>query len=246
MAGLAHEVWRQLCAFAEQNPGEFTPETRDNATGWLWEGPAAGLMSRASPDTAEDDLRRAREYLKASRMLVNVRGYQSGGVQSACFICREWHAEPAGHVRVMPEGRPNAPERKPSPPPAAATAGAAFEDLPGPASDLLARAGELAAQNTRLQDEAEQLAAENARLRAENTRLRDAARKVTELLAEFQDLVSLQPGARSHSATRYRPPGRHYAAPYRLHLRASVDDGWSVSGRPYRRFTHVAATRYGH
>lgn len=185
--GLAHEVWQQLHALAEQNPGKFTPDTRDGHTGWLWEGPAAGLVSRAAPDAAQDDLRLAREYLKASGMLVRVRGYQSGGTQPTYFIRREWHAERTGNVRVLPEGTPHPPERKPGPPPAAAKAGTRSEDLPGPAKDLQSRAGELADENTRLQDEAEELAAENARLRAENNRLRAAVRKVTELLAEFRD-----------------------------------------------------------
>ena len=203
-AGLAHEVWRQLCALAEQNPGEFSSETRDGDTGWLWEGPAAGLVSRAAPDTGEDDLQLAREYLKASGMLVNVRGYQSGGTQPTYFIRREWHADRTGNVRVIPEGTPHPPEHKPGLPPAAATAGTLPGDLSGPAKDPQSRADELAAENTRLQDEAEQLAAENARLRAENNRLRAAVRKVTELLAGFQDLVSLQPGARSRLAAEPR------------------------------------------
>jgi hypothetical protein len=186
-AGLAHEVWRQLCALAEQNPGEFTPGTRDGDQGWLWEGPAAGLMSRAAPDTATDDLHLAREYLKASGMLVNVRGYQSDGEQATYFIRRDWHADRTGNVRVIPEGTPHPPERTAGPPPA--SAGTASKDQTGPDNDLRRRAGELAAENTRLQDEAEQLAAENARLRTENNRLRAAVRKVTELLAGFQDLV---------------------------------------------------------
>jgi hypothetical protein len=197
-AGLAHEVWGQLCVLAEQNPGEFTSETRDGDTGWLWEGTAAGLVSRAAPDTVQDDLQLAREYLKASGMLVNVRGYQ-GETQPTYFICREWHAERTGNVRVIPEVTPHRPERTPGPPPTAATAGALPEDLSGPAKELQSRAGELAAENTRLQDEAEELAAENARLRAENNRLRAAVHEVTELLAGFQDL-----GARSRLAAEPR------------------------------------------
>ncbi|MDR0344800.1 MAG: hypothetical protein LBI49_17120 [Nocardiopsaceae bacterium] len=191
-AGLAHEVWQQLCALAEQNPGEFTPETSDGDPGWLWEGAPSGLVSRAAPDTAQDDLQLAREYLKTSGMLVNVRGRQSGGTQPTYFIRREWHAERTGNVRVIPDGTPHPPERKPGPRPAAATAGTLPEDLSDPVKDLQSRADRLAAENARLQDEAEELAAENARLRAENNRLRAAARKVTKLLAEFQDLASLR------------------------------------------------------
>jgi hypothetical protein len=185
-AGLAHEVWRQLCALAEQSPGEFTPETRDGDTGWLWQGAAAGLVSRAAPDTAQDDLQLAREYLKATGMLVNVRGYQSGGTQPTYFICREWHTERTGNVRVIPDGTPHPAERKPARPAAAATAGTEPQELSDPAKDLQSRAHELAAENTRLQDEAEELAAANSRLRAENNRLRALVRKVTELLAEFR------------------------------------------------------------
>ncbi|MBO0807403.1 MAG: hypothetical protein J2P32_03760 [Actinobacteria bacterium] len=190
-AGLAHEVWQQLCALAEQNPGEFTPETRDGDAGWLCEGPAAGLVSRAAPDAAQEELQPAREYLKASGMLVSVRGYRPGGTQPTYFIRREWHAERTGNVRVIPEGTPHPPGRGPGPPPGAATAGTRSEDLSGPARDLQSRAAELTAENTRLQDEAEELAAENARLRAENNRLRAAVRKVTELLAGFQDLAGM-------------------------------------------------------
>lgn len=189
-AGLAHEVWRQLRALAEQNPGGFTSETCDGDTGWLWEGPAAGLVSRAAPDIPQDDLQLACEYLKASGMLVTIRGNQSGGTQPTYFLRREWHAERTGNVRVIPDGTPHPPERTPGPPPAAATAGTRSERRSDPVKDLQSRADELAAENARLQDEAEELAAANARLRAENNRLRAAVRKVTELLAEFQDLAS--------------------------------------------------------
>ena len=57
-------------------PAQFTPETRDDVTGWLWEGPFATLIREAIPGIAGTDLRRAREYLNACGMVVNVRAGQ--------------------------------------------------------------------------------------------------------------------------------------------------------------------------
>jgi hypothetical protein len=76
-------------------PGEFTPDTRDDVTGWLWEGPFATLIRDAIPGIADTDLRRAREYLNACGMVVNVRGNQRGG-QPQWFIRAHWHQGPGG------------------------------------------------------------------------------------------------------------------------------------------------------
>ncbi len=70
-------------------PGEFTPDTRDDVTGWLWEGPFATLIRDAIPGIAETDLRRAREYLNACGMVVNVRSNQRGGQP-------QWLSAPTG------------------------------------------------------------------------------------------------------------------------------------------------------
>ncbi len=37
------------CAAGPDLPGEFTPDTRDDVTGWLWEGAAASLIGEAIP-----------------------------------------------------------------------------------------------------------------------------------------------------------------------------------------------------
>jgi hypothetical protein len=91
-------------------PGEFTPDTRDDVTGWLWEGPFATLIRDAIPGIADTDLRRAREHLNACGMVVNVRGNQRGG-QPQWFIRAHWHQGPGGHVHVVTTARPSQPRR---------------------------------------------------------------------------------------------------------------------------------------
>ena len=84
---------------------QFTPETRDDVTGWLWEGPFAALIREAIPGIAGTDLRRAREYLNACGMVVNVRAGQRGA-QPQWFIRACWHQGPGGHVHVVTPARP--------------------------------------------------------------------------------------------------------------------------------------------
>ena len=86
-------------------PAQFTPETRDDVTGWLWEGPFATLIREAIPGIAGTDLRRAREYLNACGMVVNVRAGQRGA-QPQWFIRACWHQGPGGHVHVVTPARP--------------------------------------------------------------------------------------------------------------------------------------------
>jgi len=62
---------------ASDAPDQFTPESHDDISGWLWEGPFAALIRDAIPDVTDADLRRARDYLNASGMVVNVRGSQT-------------------------------------------------------------------------------------------------------------------------------------------------------------------------
>ena len=92
-------------------PEEFTPDTRDDVTGWLWEGPFATLIRDAIPGIAETDLRRAREYLNACGMVVNVRGNQRGG-QPQWFIRAHWHQGPGGHVHVVTTAPPASPPHR--------------------------------------------------------------------------------------------------------------------------------------
>jgi hypothetical protein len=65
-AGLGRRIWEHVRGRASDVPEEFTPDTRDDVTGWLWEGPFATLIRDAIPGITDTDLRRAREYLNAS------------------------------------------------------------------------------------------------------------------------------------------------------------------------------------
>ena len=105
-------IWDHVRGRASSAPEEFTPHTRDGVTGWLWEGPFATLIREAVPGITDTDLRRAREYLNACGMVVNVRANQRGA-QPQWFIRAHWHHGPGGHVHVVPTARPGQP-RAPS------------------------------------------------------------------------------------------------------------------------------------
>ena len=198
MAGLAHQLWRQLCALAERNSGEFAPENREDAAGWRWEGAAAALMRRAAPEVPDADRRRAQEYLQATTMLANV----SGGPRPVWFIRKDWHGGPPAHVHLVPRQRPRRPEREPGqPPPAAAVAPGGFHGdlteavkelvshtrvVEGEAESLRAENEQLGTEAGQLRAEVKQLRADRDRLMAENIRMRDVARQVTELLGGIQ------------------------------------------------------------
>src|SRR6266516_422548 len=104
-AGLGRRIWDHVRSRAGDAPEEFTPHTRDEATGWLWEGAFATLIREAVPGIADTDLRRAREYLNACGMVVNVRVNQRGA-QPQWFIRARWHQGPGGHVHVVTTTRP--------------------------------------------------------------------------------------------------------------------------------------------
>jgi FtsZ-binding cell division protein ZapB len=207
VAGLAHQLWRQLCVLAERNSGEFAPENRDDAAGWRWEGAAAALMRRAAPEVPDADRRRAQEYLQATTMLVNV----SGGPRPVWFIRKDWHGGPPAHVHLVPRERPRRPEREPGqPPPAVAVAQGGFHgDLAEAVKQLVSHTGvveaeaeSLRAENDRLRIEVEELRADRDRLMAENIRMRDVARQVTELLGGIQQG---QAGRLRAEASGWRP-----------------------------------------
>ena len=63
-AKLGHRIWDHLRDRAEHPPGEFTPDAREDVTGWLWEGAVVSVIREAIPGIADSDLRRAREYLR--------------------------------------------------------------------------------------------------------------------------------------------------------------------------------------
>lgn len=214
-AGLAHQVWRQLCALAEQHPDDFPAETRDENAGWLWEGPVAALMRRAAPGTPDSDRRRAKEYLQAAGMLANVRGYQSGGVLPMWFIRRDWHEGAGGHPPATARQRrvpqPEAPQAAVRPDAARETH---YPDVTEAVRNLVDRAGGLEADNGRLRADNDRLRADNERLRAdneqlaaENARLRGAAQKAAELLAEAGKLGRRRPAGRRRQFRLVRPDG---------------------------------------
>lgn len=156
-------------------PEEFTPDTRDDVTGWLWEGPFATLIRDAIPGIAETDLRRAREYLNACGMVVNVRGNQRGG-QPQWFIRAYWHQGPGGHVHVVTTARPG----QPAAPPASESAlGRQTEELAHqPGQDIVAALQSLAHQVAELQADNDRLRGDNDRLSAEVERIRALMRQV--------------------------------------------------------------------
>jgi hypothetical protein len=89
-AELGHRIWEHLHGRAEERPAEFRPATRDDVTGWLWDGVLASMIREAVPGIAGSDLRRAREYLNASGMVVN------RGATSAAPDRRGGSSAPAG------------------------------------------------------------------------------------------------------------------------------------------------------
>ena len=105
-AGLGRRVWDHVAAGPATCQAQFTPETGDDVTGWLWEGPLATLIREAIPGIAGTDLRRARDYLNA--WLGADPAYRPGprGVQPQWFIRACWHQGPGGHVHVVTTARP--------------------------------------------------------------------------------------------------------------------------------------------
>jgi hypothetical protein len=173
-AGLGRRVWEYVQSRAGDAPEEFTSDTRDEFPGWLWEGPFAALIRQAIPGITDADLRRAREYLSASGMVVNVRAPQSDAPPQ-WFIRAEWHQGQGGHVHVVGPARPSQP---PAPPAAKPEPGVRpQEPAHQPGQDIVAALGALAGQVAELQADNDRLRAENARLAADADRVRALARQ---------------------------------------------------------------------
>lgn len=187
-AELGHRIWEHLCSRAGNQPGEFIPDTRDEVTGWLWEGAVAALIREAVPGISDTDLRRSREYLNASGMVVNVGRQQRGG-QPQWFIRADWHQGPGGHVHVVTTSRPHllaAPP--PDPPPGGEEPG---EQAGRPPQDV-AEALQLLAQHvSELQSDNDRLRGDNARLSAEIVRIRALMRQIGgEIARQANDLLA--------------------------------------------------------
>ena len=179
-AGLGRRIWEHVRSRASDLPEEFTPDTRDDVTGWLWEGPFATLIRDAIPGIADTDLRRAREYLNACGMVVNVRGNQRGG-QPQWFIRAHWHQGPGGHVHVVTTARPSQPAAPPASEPA--PGGQSGELAHQPGQDIVAALQSLAYQVAELQADNDQLRGDNDRLCAEAERLRALIRQTSAEIA---------------------------------------------------------------
>lgn len=192
-AEVGHRVWNHLRVRAGKLPGEFTPVTRDDATGWLWDGALAGLIREAIPGIADSDLRRAREHLNASGMITNLGSGQCGAGQPQWFIRADWHQGPGGHVHVVSTHQRDLPAK---PPPHQPAAGERPEEQllrPGPdlteaLQPLIQQVSDLQADNDRLRGDNERLRSQIGRLR---TLMRQAGREITrqadELLADTED-----------------------------------------------------------
>jgi hypothetical protein len=180
-AGLGRRIWEHVRGRASDVPEEFTPDTRDDVTGWLWEGPFATLIRDAIPGITDTDLRRAREYLNACGMVVNVRANQGG--QPQWFIRAHWHQGPGGHVHVVTTARPSQPAAPPAGEPA--PGGHSEELAHQPGQDIVAALESLAQQVAELQADTDRLRGDNDRLSAEVERLRALMRQVGGAIARY-------------------------------------------------------------
>lgn len=173
-------------------PEQFTPGTRDDVTGWLWEGSLATLIREAVPGIADADLRRAREYLNTCGMVVNVRANQRGA-QPRWFIRAHWHQGPGGHVHVVTTARPSQLAAPPvsQPVPGGQTEELAYQpgqDIVAALQSLVRQVSQLQADNDRLRDDNDQLRVEVERIRALVRQIGGAiARQASELLTGTGD-----------------------------------------------------------
>jgi hypothetical protein len=156
-AGLGRRVWDHARSRAGDMPAQFTPQTRDDVTGWLWEGPFATLIREAIPGVAGTDLRRAREYLHACGMVVNVRAGQRGA-QAQWFIPPAGTRDGAAMCMWSPQPVPGGPSETPAHQPG--------QDIGAALQSLAQQVSKLQADNDRLRADYDRLSAEIARIRA--------------------------------------------------------------------------------
>jgi hypothetical protein len=176
---------------ASDAPQQFTPHTREDVTGWLWEGPFAALIREAAPGIADTDLRRAREYLNASGMVVNVRANQRGAPPQ-WFIRAHWHRGPGGHVHVVTAARPSQPAAPLAGQPAGG--GPSEEPVHQPGHDIVAVLQSLARQVSQLQADNDRLRQDNDRLTAELERIRALLRQIGDAISQQASQLQAGPG----------------------------------------------------
>lgn len=179
---LGRRIWDHIRGRARDAPEEFTQATHEGVTGWLWEGPFATLIREAIPRIADTDLRRAREYLNACGMVVNVRANQRGA-QPQWFIRAHWHQGPGGHVHVVTAARPGQPAAPAPGQPA--PAGRLGELAHEPDQDIVAALQSLAQQVSELQADNDRLRGDNDRLSAEVERMRALIRQIGGAIAQL-------------------------------------------------------------
>ena len=174
-AGLGRRVWDHVRGRAGGAPDQFTLSAHDDIPGWLWEGAFAALIREAIPGITDADLRRAREYLNASGMVVNVRGDQADA-PPRWFIRADWHQGQGGHVHVVTAARPSPPAAPPTAQPAAGRQAEQLDHQPG--QDIVAALQSLAQQVSQLQADNDRLRGDNDRLRGELDRMRTLMRQI--------------------------------------------------------------------
>src|SRR6266851_686607 len=210
-AKLGHRIWDHLRDRAENLPGEFTPDARDDVTGWLWEGAVASVIREAIPGIADSDLRRAREYLSASGMVVNVGGYQRGGGQPRWFIRSSWYQGPGGHVHVIPAHRSGQPAAPAASQPAAGSepgelARQPRQDLVKALQSLIQQVSGLQSDNDRLRVDNDRLRVDNDRLRLDNDRLSTEIERIRARMREAGGEIARRAGQLLADTEDQRPP----------------------------------------
>jgi hypothetical protein len=160
---------------AADAPDQFSPGTHNDILGWLWEGPFAALIREAIPDITDAELRRAREYLNASGMVVSVRGNQTDA-PPRWFIRDQWHQGQGGHVHVVTPAPPGPQAAPPGPKPG--SGGQPAQPARQPGQDIAAALQSVAQQVSQLQADNDRLRDDNDRLSAELERMRTLMRQI--------------------------------------------------------------------
>ena len=166
-ADLGHRIREHLHGRAEERPGEFRPLLMMSPARRL-DGVLASMIREAVPGISYSDLRRAREYLNASGMVVNMGGDQRGAGPPQWFIA----PAASGTGRPRPRGTPPPADLPAVSAPDQPAAGNQPTD-PGvqPGQDIAQALQALARQVSQLQADNDRLHQDNDRLHQDNDRL---------------------------------------------------------------------------